>query len=100
MTIPKVILNLKHSFEYGMIYTALSRATSLEGIQLIEFNPRQIKSHPKVLEFYNSFSKNSSSQSSNSQDSKTNMMEQTINSASLFLNNNGDKKNFLSTSQK
>ena len=35
-----------------MVYVALSRVRSLEGLQLIGFDPNSIKSHPKVLDFY------------------------------------------------
>jgi len=52
MTIEKLVVSLEKSFEYGMAYVALSRATSLQGLQLLDFDPRVIRAHPKVLEFY------------------------------------------------
>jgi ATP-dependent DNA helicase PIF1 len=46
-------------FEYGQIYVALSRITTLDGLFLTKFNAQKIKSHPKVIEYYKSFSSNS-----------------------------------------
>ncbi len=43
MTIERVVLSLERSFEYGMAYVALSRATSLEGLQLLDFDPKVIR---------------------------------------------------------
>jgi ATP-dependent DNA helicase PIF1 len=42
-------------FEYGQIYVALSRLTTLEGLFLTRFNETKIKSHPKVKQFYDDF---------------------------------------------
>jgi ATP-dependent DNA helicase PIF1 len=75
MTIDRLVIKLDEAFEYGMsfallvvfplhffhsssfttgqAYVALSRATSLEGMKLLGFNPRTIKAHPKVIQFYN-----------------------------------------------
>lgn len=39
-------------FEYGQTYVALSRLRDLSGLYLSQFNPRKIKSNPKVIEFY------------------------------------------------
>lgn len=46
------------AFEYGQLYVALSRVTSLEGLTLIGFDPKLVKAHPKVLAFYAQFKKN------------------------------------------
>lgn len=39
-------------FEYGQAYTALSRCRNLKGLTLDKFDPKVIKCHPKVKEFY------------------------------------------------
>ncbi|CAH9100238.1 unnamed protein product [Cuscuta europaea] len=53
MTINSLSTNLDRSFGYGMVYVALSRVKSLEGLHLASFDARKIKVHPKVLNFYN-----------------------------------------------
>ena len=47
----------KNIFEYGQTYVALSRIRTLEGLFLIAFDRNKIKSHPKVISFYNSLLK-------------------------------------------
>jgi len=39
-------------FEFGQIYTALSRVRTLEGLLLLKFDPDKIACHPKVFDFY------------------------------------------------
>ena len=39
-------------FEYGQSYVGLSRVRTLEGLYVRDFNPKKIKAHPKVIEFY------------------------------------------------
>lgn len=39
-------------FEYGQTYVALSRVRYLEGLYIMKFNPKKIKCHPKVDNFY------------------------------------------------
>ena len=41
-------------FEYGQTYVALSRIKTMDGLYLMNFQPKRIKSHPKVLAFYES----------------------------------------------
>jgi|UniRef100_A0A2N9FCN8 ATP-dependent DNA helicase PIF1 len=55
MTLDKLCTNLSRAFGCGMVYVALSRMRSLEGLQLQGFDPSKIKAHPKVLQFYKSF---------------------------------------------
>lgn len=56
MTLDKIYTDLSRAFGCGMVYVALSRVRSLEGLQLSGFNPSKIKAHPKVLQFYKKFS--------------------------------------------
>jgi ATP-dependent DNA helicase PIF1 len=41
-------------FEYGQTYVALSRVKTMDGLYLMNFQPNRIKSHPKVIAFYES----------------------------------------------
>lgn len=50
-TLERVIVNLKQSFEKGQVYVALSRATSLDSLQVIGFEPRTVEAHPVVLQW-------------------------------------------------
>jgi ATP-dependent DNA helicase PIF1 len=52
MSLDRVAMSLKHVFEYGQAYVALSRARSLGGLQLREFDVSAVRAHPKVVEFY------------------------------------------------
>ena len=53
-TLTKVKVDLKKVFETGQSYVALSRATSREGLQVLNFNAFKVRSHPKVVKFYKS----------------------------------------------
>ncbi|KAI9391171.1 hypothetical protein POPTR_007G054500v4 [Populus trichocarpa] len=55
MTLDHAQTDLSRAFGYGMVYVALSRVRSLEGLHLSGFTPSKIKAHPKVLLFYKSF---------------------------------------------
>lgn len=37
--------------DVGQIYVALSRATSLEGLQVLRFDPKKVMAHPEVVEW-------------------------------------------------
>ena len=52
MTLDRVEIDLSRSFEYGMVYVALSRVKGLDGLNLLGFDTSRIKVHPKVLQFY------------------------------------------------
>ncbi|KAJ8326101.1 DNA helicase [Batrachochytrium dendrobatidis] len=50
-TLPRVRVDMSRIFEAGQAYVALSRATSLEGLQVLNFDPKQVMNHEKVLRF-------------------------------------------------
>lgn len=50
-TLDKVKINLTRSFEKGMAYVALSRATHLGGIQVVGFDPKKVIMDRNVLEW-------------------------------------------------
>lgn len=52
MTLERLHTDLSRAFGYGMVYVALSRVKSLEGLHLSGFKEWKIKAHPKVLQFY------------------------------------------------
>lgn len=56
-SIDAVDVDLKGAFESGQVYTALSRATSMEGLTVRNFERAKVKAHPKVVAFYASLSK-------------------------------------------
>lgn len=56
-TLDLVKVDLGRVFETGQAYVALSRATSMDGLQVLNFNPRKVTAHPKVKAFYESLSK-------------------------------------------
>lgn len=51
-TLDSVRVDLGKAFEKGQAYVALSRATSLESLQIVNFNPSVVMCHPKVTQFY------------------------------------------------
>jgi ATP-dependent DNA helicase PIF1 len=50
-TLPRVKVDLARVFESGQAYVALSRATSMDGLQVLNFDARKVRIHPKALEF-------------------------------------------------
>ncbi|KAH9610920.1 hypothetical protein KSS87_008839 [Heliosperma pusillum] len=52
MTLDRLHTDLSEAFDCGMVYVALSRLKSLDGLSLSGFNPSKIMAHPKVLEYY------------------------------------------------
>jgi ATP-dependent DNA helicase PIF1 len=49
-----VRVDLGRVFEKGQAYVALSRATSMAGLQILRFDPRKVIAHEKVRTFYSS----------------------------------------------
>lgn len=51
-TLEYVKVDLGQAFERGQAYVALSRATSIENLQILRFSPEKVMVHRKVTEFY------------------------------------------------
>jgi ATP-dependent DNA helicase PIF1 len=51
-TLERVKVNLARAFEKGQAYVALSRATSMEGLQVLGFDPKKVMAHSEVRQFY------------------------------------------------
>ena len=56
-TLEFVKVDLRHIFETGQAYVALSRVTTLDGLQVLNFNPKKVTADPRVKEFYDNLSK-------------------------------------------
>ncbi|CAI5755887.1 unnamed protein product [Candida verbasci] len=56
-TLSKVKVDLRRTFENGQAYVALSRATSRNGLQVLNFNESKVMTHPKVVKFYQSLTR-------------------------------------------
>lgn len=53
MTLDAIEIDLgENIFEYGQAYTAISRAKTLDSIRIVHFNPKAIKTHSLVRQFY------------------------------------------------
>ncbi|GJE93501.1 ATP-dependent DNA helicase PIF1 [Phanerochaete sordida] len=50
-TIQKVKVDLGRVFEKGQSYVALSRAATMEGLQVLRFDAKKVMAHPKVIEW-------------------------------------------------
>ncbi|KAJ1299572.1 hypothetical protein OPQ81_002538 [Rhizoctonia solani] len=55
-TLDRVRVNLAGTFEKGQAYVALSRCTSLEGLEVHNFRPQIVMAHPSVLNWSRSLS--------------------------------------------
>lgn len=56
-TLERVRVDLGRVFEKGQAYVALSRATSMAGLQILRFDPRKVLAHEKVRLFYSKLSR-------------------------------------------
>lgn len=56
-TLERVKVDLGKVFEKGQAYVALSRATSMQGLQVLRFDARKVMAHDKVRTFYQNLTK-------------------------------------------
>lgn len=52
-TLERVKVDLGKVFEKGQAYVALSRATTQQGLQVLNFQKGRVMAHPRVIQFYN-----------------------------------------------
>ncbi|KAL2127791.1 hypothetical protein VTI74DRAFT_10167 [Chaetomium olivicolor] len=52
-TLERVKVDLGKVFEKGQAYVALSRATTKQGLQVLNFQKGRVMAHPRVVDFYN-----------------------------------------------
>lgn len=53
-TIQRLKVDLRRIFEAGQVYVALSRAVSMDNLQVLNFDPKKIRANSKVKDFYKS----------------------------------------------
>ena len=56
-TLERVKVDLGKVFEKGQAYVALSRATSMNGLQVLRFDPKKVNAHDRVRTFYSNLSR-------------------------------------------
>lgn len=56
-TLARVKVDLGNVFEKGQAYVALSRATSMAGLQVLRFDPKKVMAHDRVRTFYSNLSR-------------------------------------------
>lgn len=50
-TLERVRVDLGKVFEAGQAYVALSRATSLDALQVLRFDEKKVRAHPRAVEW-------------------------------------------------
>lgn len=60
MTLDCVEISLGRVFASGQAYVALSRARSLQGLRVLDFDPMVVRCDPRVLRFYATLRRGSS----------------------------------------
>ncbi|KNZ79614.1 DNA repair and recombination protein pif1, mitochondrial [Termitomyces sp. J132] len=53
VAVPKITLKVSSAFCLVFSYVAVSRATTLEHLQIINFDPAKISAHPRVIQWHN-----------------------------------------------
>jgi len=51
-TLERVKVDLKNTFEKGQAYVAVSRATTMENLEILNFHASKVTAHPRVLKWY------------------------------------------------
>lgn len=59
MTLDCVDISLSRVFECGQAYVALSRAKSLEGLRIVDFDIKSIRANEVVVKYYEKLKNNS-----------------------------------------
>jgi ATP-dependent DNA helicase PIF1 len=52
MQVEQAFIDCEKAWEYGQLYTAMSRVTSLAGLHLRAFNKTRVRAHPVALQFH------------------------------------------------
>ena len=68
MTLDCVEISLSKVFESGQSYVALSRAKNLEGLRVLDFDKKCVRSDPDVLKFYHKMELKQKMMASNHED--------------------------------
>jgi len=53
----RVKVDLGRIFEKGQAYVAISRATCMEGLEIVNFDPVKVMAHPDVIEWQKQWNK-------------------------------------------